>query len=276
MDETDPGQKRTTKRGRSPSYPAVPLDVAIERARVVYEKERQHPAPVDTVLDHWGYKPGVGTGLVTVAALSKFGLLESEGANKDRMVRLTKLGLDIVLNPERDDDAIRRAALMPDIHQEMQNAYGPDLPSDANLKFELVRNRGFTERGAAEFITEYKRTASFAKLDNVATIDVTAGDMEDDMATATLQDTSARTDTLQRAGAANLTATGTLTAAGTLTAVPTMTIPIPLVGSEQVQLSGQFPISTVAWDQLMNVLQALKPGLVRDDAEAWNRPEPLQ
>jgi hypothetical protein len=48
-----------------------------------------------------------------------------------------------------------------------------------------------------------------------------------------------------------------------------MTIPIPLVGSALVQIVGAFPISEAAWDQLMRVLDAMKPGLV---AEA---PEPV-
>jgi len=35
--------------------------------------------------------------------------------------------------------------------------------------------------------------------------------------------------------------------------------------SEWVTLSGPFPINQAAWDQMIAVLQAMKPGLVTDD-----------
>jgi hypothetical protein len=39
-----------------------------------------------------------------------------------------------------------------------------DLPSEQNLLWELTRDRGFTDRGATEFIRSYKATIAFAKL----------------------------------------------------------------------------------------------------------------
>src|ERR1700736_3830256 len=76
-------------RGRSPSYPAINLETAIQRARVLWETERQHAASVDTIVKHWGYKSLNGPAALSLAALKKFGLVEDEGAGPARTARLT-------------------------------------------------------------------------------------------------------------------------------------------------------------------------------------------
>ena len=49
-----------------------------------------------------------------------------------------------------------------------------------------------------------------------------------------------------------------------------MTIPIPLLDEGPVILSGSFPLSEAGWDQLIRVLQAMRPGLVRPAPAAKN------
>ncbi len=68
------------KKGRSPSYPGTSLEVAVRRAQVLYDEERQHAVPMATVTSHWGFRsPSTGPASVAYAALKKFGLLEEEG-----------------------------------------------------------------------------------------------------------------------------------------------------------------------------------------------------
>ena len=43
-----------------------------------------------------------------------------------------------------------------------------------------------------------------------------------------------------------------------------LTIPVPIIGGKPVTVEGEFPISEAAWTQFMAVLNAMKPGLVRD------------
>src|SRR2546425_830513 len=106
------------KRQRSPSYPGIGLETAIERARELYKQEGRNAAPNDAILGHWGYKPRTGPGLVTIAALKRFGLLDSEGSGKSR---LSNLALRIILDEREDspdrDAAIKQAALTPSIHK---------------------------------------------------------------------------------------------------------------------------------------------------------------
>jgi hypothetical protein len=162
----DPTENKKQRKGRSPNYPGLDLGAALEKARALYQRERNHAAAVETILEHWGYKPKSGGGLVAFAALKKFGLVEDSGTGADRKAKLTARALDII-HDERSDskerrDAIRAAALEPSIHRELFDTYKGVLPSDQNLRYNLLRERGFTESGANEFIREIRATFTFA------------------------------------------------------------------------------------------------------------------
>jgi hypothetical protein len=246
------------RKGRSPSYPGISLDLAIHRAEQLYGAERQHPAPVSTVARHWKYKGFNGPASVTLAALKKFGLLEDEGSGLDRRARISDIGVEILANPdeERRWAAIREAALRPEIHLEMWEKYGSHLPSDSTLHWELTRSRGFTETGAAEFLKEYKATLAFARLDEApvavpvqASDDATAGvgdtpkaiNREESIAAKSPRQPRQMSQDSQRA------------------------FPIPLVSGGTVTVEGDFPVSEQDWIQFMAVLAAMKPGLVASD-----------
>jgi hypothetical protein len=166
------------RKGRSPAYPGLDLEAALEKARQLYANENHHPASIETILDHWGHAAKSGAGLVAVAALKKFGLLEDAGKGDARKAKLTSRALDII-HDERNDSAdrraaIRAAALEPVIHRELWDAYDGKLPSDKNLRFHLIRERGFTENGADDLIRELRATFSFARLtesDSMSEID---------------------------------------------------------------------------------------------------------
>jgi len=167
-------------RPRSPSYPGVDLETALDRARLVHQHEQRHKANIDTILGHWNYSPRSGPGLVLLAALKKFGLMVDEGSGQDRQAGLSDLALDILLD-ERDNSpersaAIKKAALAPPIHSDLWEKYGGRLPSDQNLRFHLIRERAFTDSGADEFIAQFRRTISFARLGEDGTISTPHGD----------------------------------------------------------------------------------------------------
>ena len=65
----------TTKRrrGRSPSYPAIDLKIALQRSYTLYEIERNHATPVATIRATWGYNHTSGTGLGGLAAAQNAG-----------------------------------------------------------------------------------------------------------------------------------------------------------------------------------------------------------
>lgn len=159
---------RGKKEGRSPGYPAVSMAAALERARTVMEKEKRHWVPLSTIFGHWGYGPKSSMGILLLAALKKYGLVEYKGSGDSREARITDLAWRILVDerpvsPERDG-LIQEAALSPVIHQKLWNEYKGQLPSDENLKHRLVTEEGFTTGAVDDFVRQFRATISFAKL----------------------------------------------------------------------------------------------------------------
>lgn len=153
---------------RSPSYPGITLEVAIARAKAFYRAENKHEAVVATAVGHWKYGPKSSGGLVTISALKAYGLMEDRGAGEDRKVRLTPLGLSIVqddriVSPERDD-AIRKAALSPQVMRDLWDLYALELPSTDTVAHYLRVEKGFTPSAALDFIKIYNAAISYASL----------------------------------------------------------------------------------------------------------------
>ncbi len=159
-------------RTRSPSYPYLDLQGALEKAAALWQAEGRHAASIGVVMQHWGYKEESSTGYSCVAALKKFGLVDHEGMGETRQIKLSGLALRILLdeNPQSDERraALREAALAPRIHAELWERYGVDLPSDQSLKRFLVLERSFNEASVDELLAEYKQTMAFAALGRVA------------------------------------------------------------------------------------------------------------
>ncbi len=59
----DGRQAAQKKRGRSPSYPGIDLEQAIQKAEVIRRHEGRSWSPVNAILGHWGYKEKSGAGL---------------------------------------------------------------------------------------------------------------------------------------------------------------------------------------------------------------------
>lgn len=160
------------KKQRSPSYPGVPLQDAIERAKQFHKKEGKHATLVPTALGHWGYSTKSSGGLITVAALKAYGLMDDKDSGPDRKVFLTPFGLNIVLDertasPDRDK-AIQEAALMPRIMADLWDKYGRELPSHDTLRHYLRAEREFNESAVNDVIKVYLANLEFAKLNKRA------------------------------------------------------------------------------------------------------------
>ncbi|HJX28671.1 MAG TPA: hypothetical protein VJ885_12210 [Thermoanaerobaculia bacterium] len=150
------------KKVRSPSFPAVDLREAVERARTVYEAERRNMVRPEIVVAHWGYSPRSSGGLQTIAALRAYGLLEGEGA-----VRLTDRAVHLALDDPgapHFNAMVREAALAPPVHARLWERYGADLPSDKSLRSFLVLELGFNEGAVDLCLRNYRETLSFAGL----------------------------------------------------------------------------------------------------------------
>lgn len=254
MSESTPAKK---PKGRSPAYPSINLETAIQRARQLYDKERHYLTPVTTIASHWGYRSLNGPAMGAIAALKKYGLLDEEGAGEDRKAKLSELADVILVHPDeaKRTAAIREAALRPPIHRDMWEKYHDHLPSDQSLLWELTRDRGFTETGAKEFMPVYRATIAFAQLGDAyrnsepePTLEAQEAeddrDLEDDYKDGALERLSAGRRPQRRETAKSYA--------------------IPLIDNGAVVVEGNFPITERDWNQFIAVLTAMKPGLVAE------------
>jgi hypothetical protein len=148
-------------RSRSPRAPSIALDEAIARVEKVYDNERLHAAPIDVVAKNLGYKgANNGAALSTFASLRYYGLLERP---KDGFLAVSKDFERFKFTP---DEQHRQALLMgflkrPQLFSELLESYGGGLPSDPNLRYELIR-RGFSPSAAEGTLAVFKRSVEYA------------------------------------------------------------------------------------------------------------------
>jgi hypothetical protein len=293
-ENTGPQHTSRRPRGRSPAYPAIGLDKAVQRVRQIWTNDKQFPVAVSNVADMWGYASLNGPAAQAVSALRKFGLVNEEGSKDDRVIMVSDLAVQILAHPSSDAkaEAIKEAALNPPIHLEMWDLYGPNLPSDANLTWRLVRERSFTETGAREFLREWRDTIAFAGLTEADASGIVHEPVsESRLAVATpeekiepiqrfdgldseiqqksVQPQAEQLETgrqyleqfLERHGSSPVSALGIAEASPAIQSYP---IPVARQGKPPVVVSGNFPLSPVEWDQFMAVLTAMKPVLVSE------------
>jgi hypothetical protein len=259
--------------------------------RQIWIQEKQYPVAVSHVADMWGYASLNGPAAQAVSALRKFGLVNEDGSKDDRVISVSDLAVVILSHPSSDAraEAIKEAALMPQIHLEMWDTYGPNLPSDANLTWRLVRERAFTDTGAKEFLREWRETIAFAGLTEAdASGIVPEAESQSDPALSlpddrvfpaqefdqldpevqqrfTNQAAKGRQFVEQFVDRYGSTPVSSLPMLETTSPVQSYPIPVARQGKPPVIVSGDFPLTVGEWDQFMAVLSAMKPVLVSDD-----------
>lgn len=143
-------------RARSPEYPAMSLKEAIERVKLVYDKDYQNRIPKAVIAAHMGYKGLNGTSLPALAALSKYGLLEGRGDE----TRVSDLALAIIAHPSGSPErveALRTAATKPDLFAELAEKYPPGKSSEQAIRSYLLTQR-FIPAAADIAIRTYRET----------------------------------------------------------------------------------------------------------------------
>ena len=158
----------SAREGRSPGYPFIPLNQALERARALRAGAKGNDVRVATAGTIWELGAKSSALRQTIAALKHFGLVEYIGTTADRKIKLTETASRIVLDERPGsvdrDTLIKKAALTPKIHAELWEKWGTNLPPDVEMQTELILERKFSKTGAADAIAVYKATLIFANL----------------------------------------------------------------------------------------------------------------
>lgn len=148
-------------RKKSPRAPSLSLSEAFDRAMKVYESERLHPAPTDVVAQALGYKSANnGSALSVLASLRYFGLLEKP---KDGFLCVNR---DLETYKFTPDENLKKSLVVnflknPPLYREMLEKYEAGLPSEANLRFELIQ-KGFSPQTSEPILEAFLQSVAFA------------------------------------------------------------------------------------------------------------------
>lgn len=160
-------EQHKPKRVRSPSYPSIDLESAVEKLKVMYRFTHKTPVLISVMLPHWDFESGKSAnGMKVVAAMKSYGIIDDTGQKKDRKIHITDSGFRILNlvedSPERKK-LIQDAALSPDIYQYLWNTFEV-LPQFDSIKSHLVVEKKFNEGAVKGFLDDYLSTIEYAKL----------------------------------------------------------------------------------------------------------------
>jgi hypothetical protein len=181
-DSTNPKSSVSVKpdkktRERSPNYPAFGLRRALELAQKLWESDKRQSVLATRAAVNMGFTAKSSAGLLALAAMKKYGLLDDEGSGDSRKMKLSDAAITL-LNPssQNREQLLKQAALRPSIHAELWNKYGTDGASAGAIHDYLVFDRKFTEQASKILIEQYTDTISFANLVATDKVNVTEDD----------------------------------------------------------------------------------------------------
>ncbi len=157
--------ENSAKRERSPSFPYIGLDKAVERTRQFAAQARRSDVLVADAAGTWGMAPKSSSTLMTIGALLAFGLIEDSGAGDSRKIRVSDVGQRI-LGDERPgvrEKLLAEAALKPKLIAEYALRWADGRPADQICISELKYDKGFNDEGASRFLRVFDETIVFAR-----------------------------------------------------------------------------------------------------------------
>jgi len=247
---------------RSPSYPSIDLETAIFKATDLKEKggDGDYYVAYTTAMKFWGYAPKSSNGLLILAALKKYGLIEDRGSGKSREIRLTKLAQKILFYTKSSQDTVEyrksviEAALNPSIHTELWEKY-QNAPDDVIKPYlVLQRDEGtFTAKAADDCITQYKNTISFAKLiknDNISGQSEDKNSIVEEKKLNPIPTAHSNNPTLVQFNGGECG--------------QTIDFPIKISEKMSVNLQIQYPLEDKDLHDFLSAIEALKPGLLQN------------
>lgn len=240
-----------TTRTRSPNYPSINLEEAIEHIRSIFQSQRRYPSSRDVLVKIMGYRSLNGASAVAVANLSKYGLLEGHGDS----LRVSELGQELALHRPGDGEyvrAAREAAARPTFFRQLDEEYSEGLPSEHQLRVSLIK-RGFGEKAIPVALRAYRETK-----DHLRSID----------SSFTVGDSPVEPTTSQASDRAAVKLEGTN---GT-SQLGHRPISIPLPEGAWASLQLPMTMTPSQFDQLVAMLTAMRPSLVVEQSTTASPP----
>jgi hypothetical protein len=170
------------KRDRSPNFPCVPLNTAVERLVAFDKYFGRHPASISKVGLAWGLKENSDQATQVLSAMRYYGLISYQGDPPARQAVITESGR-LYLRAQQESikqQVLSKAALTPRMINKFWGIWGVDRPPDPIAIDDLTLHNGFSERGAPLFLKIYDATIAFAGLAHPGKTDSDSAEATDD------------------------------------------------------------------------------------------------
>ncbi len=140
---------------RSPNYPAIDIDDAIEAIKPVWAEETRNKMSRLVLAKHLGYSSLNGRALSKIGAVRAYGLIDGSGdelrVSDDAMILLEAPSGD----PKRQQTKLQ-CALKPPLFKDLHGKF-ESKPSDENVRFQLIQD-GFTPEAAGKAVKIFLAT----------------------------------------------------------------------------------------------------------------------
>lgn len=164
-DKIDGNSKRKM---RSPNFPSIPLEEAIDLARKLWDRNKMNAVAYDFAIGTLKYSPKSSAGVQALAALASYGLISVKGMKKDRRVSVSDLAYKIILDMKPDSPSrmalLRQAALNPIQFIKIKEEYPSAPPDMDSLIYDLPPKYKFNPSAARDFASVFLKTMEFAKV----------------------------------------------------------------------------------------------------------------
>lgn len=149
---------------RSPNYPYIDLEKAVDLARSFFDAYQKNDAAVELTAKHWGFNGLNGSALKTIAAMDAYGLIDKDKKNKRIKLSDSAIKLSLGGTPENErTNILKQCALGPKLFDSLYNKYDFPLPPEQSLVYDLVTNEGFSSEDAASVaVKNFLNTLSYA------------------------------------------------------------------------------------------------------------------
>lgn len=144
-------------------FPFINLTKSLDRARAIYENDKGGKGlKMPVAFAAWGYSDKSSGGFQTVAALKSYGLLDDEGANDDRIVKLTVDAREYFQTEIEEDHNRLQAkfAARPPLMAHLLDHWDRGTVADPVARTYLKTGIGLNEQSARSALGIYKDNLS--------------------------------------------------------------------------------------------------------------------
>ena len=141
---------------RSPSYPSVSLNQAIDLVSKLHKANRTNIIDRKSAARDIGYSGLTGRSLSMLASMTQFGLISKAGKGD---VKVTQTAVDILhaIDPQDKAAAITKAGLSPPLFKELHNRFPHGPPSENAIRSYLIQ-QGFHDVAIGPAISAFMDT----------------------------------------------------------------------------------------------------------------------